>query len=76
MIIYKIQISLLSPQGLEMTLSMWKIMTVAAMYLASRIVVKLYTRILDNTIIINNEVLFIQMQCEIGALQCVFKTFF
>ena len=69
MIIFKLQISLLSPQGLEMTHSMWKIMIVAAMYPASRIVVKLYTRILDNTIIENNEVLFIQMQCDIGAFK-------
>ena len=41
MIIYKLQLSLLSPQGLEMTHFMWKVMVVASMYPASRIVVKL-----------------------------------
>ena len=57
MIIYNLQLSLLSPQGLEMTHSMWKIMVVAFMYPASRTVVKpiecVYTSFLDSTIIEN-----------------------
>ena len=49
---YKLQLSLLSPWGLEMTHSMGKVMVVASMYPASRIVINSirceYTSILDN----------------------------
>ena len=32
-------------------------------------------RILNSTIIVNFEVCFVQMQCVIEALMCIFKTF-
>ena len=80
MIIYKLHLSLQSQRGLEMINSMETAIDVAAMYAASRIVVKLfkcvYTSILDSTIIESIEICFIHMKCDIGASLCVFKTYF
>ena len=54
--IYKLQLSLLSPRGLEMINSMGKVMVVAYLYPASRIVIKPisceYTSILDNKLLL------------------------
>ena len=54
--IYKIQLSLLSPQSLEMIHSKGKVMVIASMYPARRIVVKAikceYTSILDNILLL------------------------
>ena len=55
MIIYKFQLSLLSPRCLEMIKYIGNVMVIASMYPASRIVVKpihiyMYTSILDNSL--------------------------
>ena len=54
--IYKLQLSLLSPLGLEIIHSIGKVKVVASIYPASRIVIKSirceYTSILDNILLL------------------------
>ena len=54
--IYKLQLPLMSPRNLEMINSMGKVMVIASIYPASRIVVKPikyeYTSILDNILLL------------------------
>ena len=75
--IYIFQLSLLSPWDLEMMSSMGKVIVVASMYPASRIVITPisceYTSILDNILLLRAmgydfyiiQVCFIQMQCNV-----------
>ena len=75
--IYKLQLSLLSPRDLEMMSSMGKVMVIASMYPASRLVITPisceYTSILDNILLLRAfgydfyiiQVCFTQMQCNV-----------
>ena len=78
MSIYELQLSLLSPRGLEeMIKSMGEgAMVVASIFPASRIVIQPIKcecfRILDNILLIEDiEIWFLQMKCDIGASQFV-----
>ena len=83
MSVYELQLSLLSPRGLEEILkSMGEgAMVVASIFPASRIVVKpikcAFFKILDNILLIEDiKILFLQMKCDIEASLFVYKTYF
>ena len=74
--IYEVQLSLLSPRGLEEMIKSMGVMVVASIFPASRKVVKPikceYTRILDNMLLLRK--FRYGYKCDIGASLCVYKT--